>query len=460
MKRSAIIVLIIAAATTLWTWWPQRDAKQTQPTEQENRFMTISGKIVAPEKVAAIRVVSWDSENKAPVVFEVAKKGNDWIIPSHFDYPADGGTMVGTTSGAFLNLVAGPLVSNDPSKHADLGVIDPLREGTSNSDGRGKRVSLRDDGGALLVDIIIGRKAEQGDSYYARMANSDEVYKVQVNPDIKTAFRDWVKTDLLNIEKSQIYSVIISDQSVDEEFGVVRERAQTVMTQKASGDGWESKQSPAGKITNQDTMTQFEGELTGLRLIGVRPFSNNWLQSRGFYVTSSGTLVGNEGGLQINLKDGLVYHLFFGEIALGDEQDTTADATRQRKPGDETEQNRYMAIFVQYVPEYDDELTAIEKEISAAAQPEGAETKEATDQTGDKPAAKEENKQAKSPEEKKAARIAEGQEKAGKLVEKYSKFFYVISDDSFKKLRPPVESLFKSPDPEKPAEEAAEEPAE
>lgn len=438
MKRNtAIIILLIAAATTVWTWWPRQEKRAAGPAMDETVLLTSTGKEVAPEVVASLRVASWSPGDNQVKVFEVAKKNGEWIIPSHFDYPADGGDRVGKTAGTVLNVPRGPLVTGDAAKHGELGVVDPMKEGAADPEGRGKRVTLKDEGGTVLVDLIIGKRAEHADVYYVRDANSDEVYQAKVSPDIRTAFRDWVKTDLLEIDKENLYSVVVLDQSVDETYGVIRERSTTSLIRNSADGAWVSDQASKGLSLNKSVTESLENEITNLLLVGVRPYSNMWLQARGFYVTGSGNLVGNEGSVQINAKDGIIYHLFFGEIALGDEEDVSAEAAsaQQQAEAAGSSPNRYMAVFVQYAPEYDEGL----EEIKNA--PETAAADEAAKPDGEKAAPAEKTK-----EQKIADRVAEGQKKADALMNRFNRFFYVISDDSFKKLRPSASELFSKPE--------------
>jgi len=441
MRNLLAIAVILALATTIWTWWP-RETKIETPVSAEGALLTETQETVPPEKVASLRVVTWDSSENSPRVFEVARKGGDWVIPSHFDYPADSGTRVGDTAGAVLNVPRGPLVTSDIKKHAELGVVDPLEEATEVPEGRGKRVTLKDEGGATLVDLIIGKKVENANVYYVREAGDESVYTANVNPDIRTAFKDWVKTDLLDIKRNDIRAVTILDRSVDEARGQVINRSTTSFTKEPGEDTWESPHTPVGRVVDQEALKDMVRELTGLKLVGVRPFSNLWLQSRGFYVMKDGTLVGNEGSIQVNTKNGIVYHLFFGEIALGDEEDTSAEAAN--KTTDEQtagEHNRYMAVFVHYSPELDEDLPApvTPKELAEAKQ----EVSEQDQESGDD-GQSELEKQAQERQEE----IAEGTEEAEKLQKRFGRFFYVISNDSFEKLRPARKDLFKIPEPE------------
>ncbi len=422
MRRVAVVAVALALLTSLWVWWPWQTETRGAAVA-EGKLLTATGREVPPEQVASLRVATWSESEGGPEVFEVAKKAGDWIIPSHFDYPADGGTRVGRTAGAVLNVPRGPLVTADIKKHAELGVVDPLDEGATGGEGRGKSVTLEDEGGAPLVDIVIGKRAEHANVYYVREAGRDAVYTADVNPDIRTSFRDWVKTDLLEINRADIRSIIVLDESVDEARGILVKRSDTTFTKGEKAAEWSSRDTPRGKKVKQETLDALVDEVTTLRLVGVRPYSNLWLQARGFYVLMDGRLAGNEGSLQIQTKDGLIYHLFFGEIALGDEEDTAAEVEPGKlSGGDATSHNRYMAAFVQYVPGLDE--TRGEPETG------GGPEEKAGEGGGAKPGAGEERDK------------DGGRKRAEKEQQRFGRFFYVIGDDSFRKLRPPASELF------------------
>ena len=121
MNKTAIVMLVLAIATSLWTWLPETERKAA-PKVDRSQLLTASGETVSPEKIAGIRVVTMDTNTNEPVPFEVKRVGGGWTIPSHFNYPADGGTRVGETAGAVLNIPMGPLVTSKKTEHAEYGV--------------------------------------------------------------------------------------------------------------------------------------------------------------------------------------------------------------------------------------------------------------------------------------------------------------------------------------------------
>ncbi|MBE7464875.1 MAG: FKBP-type peptidyl-prolyl cis-trans isomerase [Planctomycetes bacterium] len=420
MRVALALSMLLALLSSLWVWFPKNAAVEGD-AEKTGALLTADGEALEPERVASLQVEQWDATAKAPSLFAVAKKGGQWVIPSHHDYPADGGTKVGETAGGVMNVPRGPLVSASADQHADFGVLDPRKDGTLDDEARGKRVTLKDEGGATLVDLIVGKAKSQPDIRYVREFGKDEVYTAKVNVNISTSFKDWVETDFLKLNRADIRRLTVKDYSVDETKGVIKERTTTPLLKAKDATAWTSPRTPAEQQVDEDTVEKLLSEATGLRLAGVRPFDPEWLQARGFFVAQQGqqvTLKGNEGELEIGTKDGVNYFLFFGEIAVDDEQDQAAGgkpAGEAEKKEDGKGHNRYMAVFASYDPKLDEDVKA-----SAEGQKTGAETEPKKDE--------------------KAAGLA----KAEKAQQRFQQFFYVIGNESFEKLRPAAEKLFKS----------------
>ena len=146
--------------------------------------------------------------------------------------------MVGETAGAVLNLPMGPLVTADKKAHSEYGVLDPLEE--ASGAGAGKRVTLSDAGGVVLVDVIIGQQKANTDVYFVRRANEDNVYTAKVQPNaIKSSFKDWVETDLLKLAQKDIVEVTVKDYSVDERTGTLQNRSTVIVGTKDDGESWQ-----------------------------------------------------------------------------------------------------------------------------------------------------------------------------------------------------------------------------
>lgn len=437
MNKLPIVLGLLAIFTAFFAWMPQGRPESSSLGQLDE----ILGKESQPEQVAELQVANWDDTLKAPKVFQIKKEEGKWIIPSHFNYPADGNTRVGRTSGGVLNVKRGRLVTEDPKEFEKLGVVDPLSD-SIESKGRGKRITLKDQAGGVIVDLIVGNRADATDGMtYVREASSNAVYLAKVNADISTQFVDWVEADLMKIVPEDIRAITIQDSSVNEAQGLVQMRSETTLTRASSDAAWTSPQAPKDKQPKKEEVEKLVSAITGIRLTGIRPFNLGWLQQRGFFLSTdpaavnnpeslvlsdpSGkklALVGNEGSVIVTTKDGLRYKLFFGEIALGDEDDKEADSAKN-KSDDKTDEakddkkdeghNRYLAVFAQYDAKVD--------QNPPPAEPE---------KTDDKEPAKPQD--------------PVGKTKADKAQKRFEQFFYVISNSTFQNLRPAADSLWEA----------------
>ena len=463
MKATPVVLGLLAAVTAVPAWWvgPQR---APGPGDLTGQMLNRSGKEVSAEQIAELRVVTWDDGAGAAKVFEVKMAGGTWTIPSHFDYPADGGSRVGKTSGGVRNVVRGRLATNDANRHEEFGVIDPLTDDATKK-GRGKRVVLKDATGGVLVDLIVGSRASEGEGqFFVRDVNDNAVYVAKLDADISTRFTDWIETDLLKVKAEDVRQLVISDYSVNEQQGSVDERTVTVLKRKDGSSDWESPGLAADKKVGKETVDKIMTQATGLKLAGVRQFNLNWLGKTGFFPVPNAALIarpnalvvklgnkdyalfGNEGRMDVTTKDGLRYSLVFGEISLEDEDKPSTEADKAKKLAKDVKDGgghpRYMSVYVAYDPTLDEDAI---KEAEAKAKKDAEAKPEDKKPADDKPV---------------AVKTPPGKARAEKAQARFGRFFYVISDESFKALRPAVDKLFEAkPAEPKPAEGAAKPPA-
>lgn len=423
MRLPIVLGVLALASGSVWVW----------PTHHERATLTatapIFGVAKAADQVASLRVAGWDEATSTPLTLGVAKANGVWTIPSHFSFPADGNTKVTEAAVGFLGVERGRLVTSDDKRHEELGVIDPLDESSSTKKGHGKRITMTDTTGAQLVDVIVGKYVEGASGmYYVREASAKEVYTAKVDPwKLSTQFIDYVEANPFKIAKEDVTALSIADYSVDETAGTVGVRAETSFSRAAADKEWiagAKTEVPKDKRLAKAALDNLVNEVSGLKLVSVRPFDSAWLKARGFYVVKEG-LYGNEGSISVTTKDGLRYFMFFGEVALDDATDKAAekpkddkskdekskDDKKEAKKDDKKGENRYLAVFVQYDPAADETLKDAKKDV-------------------------------------KPAPGSTGKERAEKAQDRFTKFFYVINDDSFKKLRPTLETLFEAKPPE------------
>lgn len=376
-----------------------------------------------PAQATSLEVTGWDEAGARVTSFKVEQKAGRWVIPSHNDYPADGTERMGKAAASFIDVKKDVLRSDRTEDHAQFGVEDPS---DPNAKGRGQRITIKDQAGTVLVDVILGKKLDDKEGFrYVRLPDQKRVYASKIEVDISTNFTDWIEKDLLKIEQDKIVAFLSDAYKVDEAQGKVTNRDPLLIERRPDPSKpddpegtWvlgEGSTGVAGKELDSFKIRQILSGVDRLQIVGVRPrpeqLTLQALQSKGFFVTPDGKrLFGNEGEVKAISEDGVVYTLYFGEITLESGLALTAGAEDPNKPADKPAEgeekkdaNRYMFVDVAY------------------------------DQTSDRTL----NPSGPPPDE------PEGLKRAKQLQARFDKWFYVISDASFKQIRKDKAEFFK-----------------
>ena len=425
MNRTTLISVVIALGSLGLAIWMRPVELPTVAFEDTGTPLFAS--FNDPAQASSLEVTGWDEAAARVTNFKVEQKAGRWVIPSHNDYPADGTERMGKAAASFIDVKKDVLRSERVEDHALFGVEDPS---DPNAKGRGQRITIKDAAGTLLVDVIVGKKVEEKEGFsYVRLPDQKRVYASKIEVDISTNFTDWIEKDLLKIESDQIAKFLSDPYKVDEAQGKVTNRDPVLMDREIDPANPEDKQGKwvlgegsvgiDGKELDASKIRQVLSAVDRLQIVGVRPrpeqLTLQALQNKGFFVTPDGRrLFGNEGEVKAISDDGVVYTLYFGEITLDSGLALTAGAEGANKPAETKEgeekkdANRFMFVDVAYDPSSD--LT-----VNPAGPP---------------------------PEE------PEGAKRAKQLQARFDKWFYVISDASFKQIHKDKAEFFKDASPD------------
>jgi len=450
MKNLSIVLLVAVVGTGALAWIPTPGAAAAAAAAANAANSGgVLGTDPGSEHIAGLRIATWDDTLGESRLFEVHKKDGKWTIPDHFDYPADANTRVSTAAGGFLGVQKLRLAATEPKRFSELGVVDPLdtkaeTHPDSRSDGktgRGKRVTITSDSGQTLVDVVVGDRVEKSDDeYFVREIGSNEVWTAKVNPDLSTRFTDYVEVDPLKIPKDDIRELTVSDYSIDMSQHAIAERSSTSI--KKEGDSWQAASPlPDGKKLAKDVVDKLVAAVTAIKLADVQPFIQggridpNTMMDKGFYFVDPSSapagspevplekpaaVIGHEGRLEIATRYGLRYSLLFGNPAVVTDSDVKKDAASASAAAAAPAKDRNMIVWVSYDPSIDE---VAKQEAVAEAQAMAAKTE---------------------PPKKDPKEIS-GKERAEKAARRFTQFYYVISDEDFKALRPAVDSLLTTP---------------
>ncbi len=320
-----------------------------------------------PNIAAAVRVVAYNETTASAKVFTVEQKDGVWRIPSHHSYPADGKDRLAKTAASLLGTKRVALVSRVPTDHERLGVIDPLDDKAESLKGRGQRITLLKSGEVPVADLIIGKKVEGKESYYVRKPDEQKTYIADLKIDLSTKFKDWVEDDLLKLERDQLVR-LDSKHSEITDAGELKEDVQTLTRDKAA-DPWKFAGIDEEKEElNKTDIDAMVGVLDNLKLVGVRErpryegkqllqsdltvrlpkeLSQNRqilqivvgqlrssLEEKGFMVYQSQkseemSLYSAAGELVASTNDGVQYHMNFGNVFSGSDDEIEIGAAEK-----------------------------------------------------------------------------------------------------------------------------------
>ncbi|MCA9045121.1 MAG: DUF4340 domain-containing protein, partial [Planctomycetaceae bacterium] len=349
-----------------------------------------------PNAATGLQVASYDEESGKTNVFKVEVRDGVWRIPSHLDYPADGKDRLAKTAASMLQVTRLALVEQSKAAHKRYKVLDPLDEEVDGTEGYGDRITLYQ-GDETVVDLIVGEKLEgQPDIYYVRQPGRDQVYTADLGTvQISTKFSDWIKTDLLELDRQDLASIIVDTYHIDEARGVLVPEEQFEV-KKDDQSNWQLVDiDPTKEKLKTSEITSTISALDDLKIIGIRRKPASLasalkgeggaldlaarvdMQEKGFFFDpGSRQILANEGNIIVGSSKGVAYVVKFGEEFSGDEvalevgqedakaatdeqpkEDEKADATSEEKTAeeapeeDDSTKGRYLFIGAVFHPD-------------------------------------------------------------------------------------------------------------
>lgn len=460
----AAVVSVVLATFVSWSSGPSKlDGYESVGREFFEDFQD-------PSEAAALRVVTYNEATASARPFTVEKKDGLWRIPSHHNYPADGKDRLAKIATSLIGVKRGAVASLVKADHERFGVIDPLDDNKDASlKGRGQRITLMKEGGAAIADLIIGKEVEgQSGHFYCRHADEPQTYKTQLKIDVSVKFSDWVEADLLKLERDNITRLDSVRTTVSDQ-GQLVENSLKLSREKFS-DPWKlDGLDEASEEVNKGDIDSMVTVLDNLKLVGIRErpkldgksiLGNDLavrlpkgaarnrqvvsaivsqlrdsLEEKGFQVfqdekSDSMQLYSTAGELIASTNDGVRYHLSFGNVFSGTDDEIEKGVSTTKKDGEDSKdkeqkasdppasekmaekedkkdagkKSRYLFVRASF---YDGLLTDKPIEPTKPAVPEGVEV----DENGNVVEPKEAKKDDQKSEEKKDADTAKPDDK-------------------------------------------------
>ena len=420
-----------------------------------------------PTTCTTLEVIDYDPTTATVLPFKVTKKDGKWVIPSHYDYPADAKQRLVDTASGVTGLVKDSIRSDRVEDQESFGVVDPLdTKASSTLKGIGKRVTLKDGTEKVLADFIIGNAVkDHPDQRYVRVPGQKRTYGVNVKVDLSTRFADWIETNLLKLDVARVRKVVIDHKGFDPTTGFEVPGDVVTLERKDASTPWTIDGLPPEKEANTETLTSLSTALGDVKIAGIRPKPEGLTQdlkqspgefkpttqaawrsmvSKGFYLLKTG-FYSNKGTVTVETDEGVAYTLRYGEVlvASGDELSAGKEPSKEAKelgkatekatdkPAEGTSEGRYLFVTATFDPnlipppkpstnpddQFPDDPFAYTEGEAGIVPPSAA--------------AKEKAEKLKADRDK---LIAEGQKKAKELSDRFAAWYYVTPGDSYRTI--------------------------
>jgi hypothetical protein len=463
------------------------------PKEGSELFPTFKD----PSVATSLEIKQFDEALAKVTPFIVSKQGGVWTLPSHGNYPADAESQLKAVAETFADLKILGVAAKDNKEHDLYGVNDPDKADVGTK-GVGTLIAMQDDKGNDLLRMIVGKEvAGAANHRFVRKPSEDWVYVTTIDMSkLPTDFEKWIEKDLLKLSTFDVNRVVLKDYLIlpTNRGAALQHRMDATLSYDSgrSPDQWKLEEmqiyrqggqpvsSTLGSLEelNKQKLDDLRNALGDLKIVDVtrKPagLGNSLkiapdklpsedavqLQQYGFFPNqrSDGALdiYGANGELVVDTKDGVEYLLRFGNIKSqvssptatkkADKDKADKDKKDKSATEDEVKVNRYLFVVAQLAPSI---LTPPIPEPEPAGPEQPKEEKKdadakAADQKADEKAPTVDPQQAerervRKENERKRNEYNDRRKKAEtrvkELNDRFADWYYVVSEDVYKKLR-------------------------
>jgi hypothetical protein len=190
-----------------------------------------------------LAALSQGEESADVRVFELAREGQRWMLPSHDNYPVAAEQRIRQAATSLIGLEVIRVASEFESHFRQYGVIEPkVDEVAAGQDGVGKLVAIKDENANHLARLIIGYPVRgQKGQRFARVPGQSRVYTVELDPQVfSVKFEDWIRPRLLNLRPTDISQFSINDYSAQQRFRSIDNKPEVLMHKRLKAlIGWD-----------------------------------------------------------------------------------------------------------------------------------------------------------------------------------------------------------------------------
>ncbi|MDR1140565.1 MAG: DUF4340 domain-containing protein [Planctomycetaceae bacterium] len=341
--------------------------------------------------------------------------------------------------------------------------------------------------------------AEPAKLRYVRIAGQVPVYVVEVDPSrFATNFDQWIEKNLLDISSLDVKEIFVDEYSYTIELEMTQLGARERIAPTFIGDmtfGYDSSASGPEKWTlkkwmgfrgtqyeyyerkmkpeeelNTETLDGMVSALNDLKIVSVtkkpsvlakalregKPFAEQTgtpdpsLRKSGFCLVPNmpdlrrGTgeraqLLSNEGDIQVRMKDGIYYNLRFGDLT-GTESEIPANTNGNTETSEKIPTtmgaNRYLFVTA----EFDASIIPAPEMKPVPEIPDGLNPDQTETANKEKEQIEKSNQREQERYEKE---VEDGKKRAEKLTDRFADWYYVISEDVYKKIHLTQTNVFR-----------------
>ena len=267
-KTLAIAGAALSLAVLAWAVSPRR-ATSARLLDRGQPFFPA---FTDPNAASSLEVVEFDEQTSVARPFKVRNRDGRWTIPSKADYPADGSHGLSSIAAALVALRKDDLASESAGDEERCGVLDPLDETLPTPAGRGTRITVKGQNDRVLADVILGKTVEGRPALrYVRLPGQKRTYVARVaGLNVSTRFEDWIERDLLEVERDDIDQILIRNYTVDPKSGRVTNQ-DTLALRKRGKDLWAVDGAEPTLKPDAFKMNLLVTRLVDLAIVDVQP---------------------------------------------------------------------------------------------------------------------------------------------------------------------------------------------
>src|SRR4051812_37925309 len=204
MRRNTVLGLvlaaILAAVAAVLVVIAHRPASQIAPGDR-----------LFPQLAQRMGDAASITVTRSDVTFELVRKDDRWVLPEKGGYPVRADLVRQTLMGVAE-------VKGVEAKTRDAKLYDRLQvEDAAGKDAKSTELTVKDKGGAVLADLIIGkRRASIGDLdsnlalFYARKGGDQQSWLVIGALEPRGTAVDWTTRDVVDVPEDKIASITLT----------------------------------------------------------------------------------------------------------------------------------------------------------------------------------------------------------------------------------------------------------